>query len=118
MSDMNTYKHHDGRVFRISDASDTKPSDDEIQRLRAERDESHSWRRMRDDKELIKRLREERDEARQEVCIWQGLNTGNTARDTAKIRGWDCYKNETGTTGQTPNAMADLCGWDLFDDMS
>lgn len=89
-----------------------------IWKLEDERDESHRWRRMRDDKELIKQLREERDEARREVCVWQGLDTGNTARDTAKIRGWDCFKNETGTTGQTPNAMADLCGWDLFDDMS
>ena len=37
-------------------------------------------------------LIKERDEARREVCIWQGLDTGNTPRDTATIRGWDCYK--------------------------
>ncbi len=40
----------------------------------------------------IERLRKERDEARREVCIWQGLDTGNTPCDTATIRGWDCFK--------------------------
>jgi hypothetical protein len=33
----------------------------------------------------------ERDEARREVCVWQGLDTGNTPRDTATVRGWNCF---------------------------
>jgi hypothetical protein len=39
----------------------------------------------------MEQLRKERDEARREVCVWQGLDTGNTPRDTATVRGWDCY---------------------------
>jgi hypothetical protein len=41
--------------------------------------------------DIIHTLRAERDEARREVCVWQGLDTGNTPRDTATVRGWDCY---------------------------
>jgi hypothetical protein len=40
----------------------------------------------------IEQLRAERDEARRKVCVWQGLDTGNTPRETAAVRGWDCYK--------------------------
>jgi hypothetical protein len=36
----------------------------------------------------------ERDEARREVCVWQGLDTGNTPRDTATVRGWNCYEQD------------------------
>jgi hypothetical protein len=36
----------------------------------------------------------ERDEARREVCVWQGLDTGSKPRDTATVRGWDCFKQE------------------------
>jgi hypothetical protein len=46
---------------------------------------------LREAHEEIDRLRAERDEARREVCVWQGLDTGNTPRDTATVRGWDCY---------------------------
>jgi hypothetical protein len=42
--------------------------------------------------ERIAELIKERDEARREVCVWQGLDTGNTPRETAAVRGWDCYK--------------------------
>jgi hypothetical protein len=42
--------------------------------------------------DTIDRLRAERDEARREVCVWQGLDTGSTPRDTATVRGWDCFK--------------------------
>jgi hypothetical protein len=42
----------------------------------------------------ICQLERERDEARQEVCVWQGLDTGNTPRETAAVRGWDCYKED------------------------
>jgi len=36
----------------------------------------------------------ERDEARREVCVWQGLDTGNTPQETASVRGWNCYKED------------------------
>ncbi len=36
----------------------------------------------------------ERDEARREVCGWQGLDTGSTPRNTATVRGWDCFKED------------------------
>jgi len=43
---------------------------------------------------IVDTLRAERDEARREVCVWQGLDTGNTPQETAAVRGWDCYKQE------------------------
>ncbi len=42
----------------------------------------------------IARLTAERDEARREVCVWQGLDTGSTPRDTATVRGWDCFEQD------------------------
>jgi hypothetical protein len=42
----------------------------------------------------IERLRKERDEARRESCVWAGWTTGNTPRDTAALRGWDCFKED------------------------
>jgi hypothetical protein len=42
----------------------------------------------------IRRLRDERNEARREVCVWQGLDTGSTPRDTATVRGWNCYEQD------------------------
>ena len=42
----------------------------------------------------IEKLRKERDEARREVCVWQGLDTGSTPRDTATVRGWDCFEED------------------------
>ena len=44
--------------------------------------------------EHIREVRKERDEARREVCVWQGLDTGSTPRDTATVRGWDCFKED------------------------
>jgi hypothetical protein len=44
--------------------------------------------------ERICELERERDEARKEVCLWQGLDTGKTSEEVAKVRGWDCYKAE------------------------
>jgi hypothetical protein len=44
----------------------------------------------------LDRLTAERDEARREVCVWQGLDTGNTPRDTATVRGWNCFPQEDG----------------------
>jgi hypothetical protein len=37
-------------------------------------------------------LRAERDEARREVCAWQGATSGKSFKDIATIRGWDCFK--------------------------
>jgi hypothetical protein len=45
-----------------------------------------------EDRDLMQR---ERDEARREVCVWQGLDTGSTPRDTATVRGWDCFGQDT-----------------------
>jgi hypothetical protein len=42
----------------------------------------------------ICQLERERDEARKEVCLWQGLDTNKTSEEVAKVRGWDCYKAE------------------------
>ncbi len=39
----------------------------------------------------IKTLQAERDEARREVCAWQGGASDNLFTDIAKIRGWDCF---------------------------
>ena len=39
----------------------------------------------------IKTLQDQRDEARREVCAWQGGTSENLFTDIAKIRGWDCF---------------------------
>jgi len=43
----------------------------------------------------ICQLERERDEARREVCLWQGLDTGKKSEEVAKVRGWDCFKEES-----------------------
>ena len=40
----------------------------------------------------IKTLQDQRDEARREVCAWQGATSGKSFRDTAVLRGWDCFR--------------------------
>jgi hypothetical protein len=40
----------------------------------------------------IKTLQDQRDEARREVCAWQGATSGKSFKDTASVRGWDCFK--------------------------
>jgi len=42
----------------------------------------------------IKTLQDQRDEARREVCAWQGATSGKSFRDTAAVRGWDCFKEK------------------------
>ena len=42
----------------------------------------------------IERLRKERDEARREVCVWQGLDTATKSNEVARVRGWDCFKED------------------------
>jgi hypothetical protein len=44
-------------------------------------------------RQQVKDLRGERDEARREVCAWQGAMCGKSFRDTATVRGWDCFKD-------------------------
>ncbi len=44
--------------------------------------------------QVVLALTAERDEARREVCVWQGLDTGSTPCDTATVRGWDCFKED------------------------
>jgi len=36
----------------------------------------------------------ERDEARREVCVWQGLDTATKSNEVARVRGWDCFKED------------------------
>jgi hypothetical protein len=40
----------------------------------------------------IKTLQDQRDEARREVCAWQSGWSGKVFKDTAAVRGWDCFK--------------------------
>jgi len=40
----------------------------------------------------VQRLTAERDEARREVCVWQGLDTATKSNEVALVRGWDCFK--------------------------
>ena len=40
----------------------------------------------------VEQLRQQRDEARREVCAWQGATSGKSFRDTAVLRGWDCFR--------------------------
>jgi len=48
----------------------------------------------------IKMLQDQRDEARREVCAWQGATSGKSFRDTAVLRGWDCFMDETDNTSE------------------
>lgn len=43
----------------------------------------------------VQRLTAERDEARREVCVWQGLDTATKSNEVARVRGWDCFKEGT-----------------------
>ena len=42
----------------------------------------------------VQRLTAERDEARREVCVWQGLFTATKSNEVARVRGWDCFKED------------------------
>ena len=50
--------------------------------------EAALWRALRE-------ARRERDEARREVCVWQTGKTGSALQDYAKLRGWDCFREDT-----------------------
>jgi hypothetical protein len=49
---------------------------------------------LREAREQIARLTAERDEARREVCVWQGLDTATKSNEVARVRGWDCFKED------------------------
>jgi hypothetical protein len=40
----------------------------------------------------IKTMQDQRDEARREVCAWQGATSAKSFRDIAIVRGWDCFQ--------------------------
>jgi hypothetical protein len=53
------------------------------------------WSRdLRDAADEIERLRAERDEARREVCEWVALQTKRTSREVEQGRGWDCFDGD------------------------
>jgi hypothetical protein len=49
---------------------------------------------MREAANEIERLRAERDEARREVCEWVALQTKRTSREVEQGRGWDCFDGD------------------------
>lgn len=60
-------------------------------------DERNAAREERDELRVIaSKLTAERDEARRELCVWHGLYTGSTPRDTATVRGYECFPQEDG----------------------
>jgi hypothetical protein len=58
--------------------------------------------------EHIREVRKERDEARREVCLWQGLDTGQKSEDVAKIRGWDCFEKPKTEQQKAMDRLAEL----------
>ncbi len=56
----------------------------------------------------IERLTAERDDARKEVCLWQGLDTGQKSEDVAKIRGWDCFEKPKTEQQKAMDRLAEL----------
>jgi hypothetical protein len=46
---------------------------------------------MREAADEIERLRAERDDARREVCEWVSLSLKRTPREVEIKRGWDCF---------------------------
>ena len=50
----------------------------------------------------------ERDEARREVCLWQGLDTGHKSEDVAKIRGWDFFEKPKTEQQKAMDRLAEL----------
>ena len=62
---------------------------------------------VRDVAELAIELRDARrelDEARREVCTWQGLESGRRKEDVAVTRGWDCFPHtENASSPEIPD---------------
>lgn len=74
-------------------------TDDIVARLR-ESDGGYFMRQMFSEAaDEIERLRAERDDARREVCEWVSLSLKRTPREVEIKRGWDCfgkYQDESG----------------------
>jgi hypothetical protein len=69
-------------------------SDDIVARLRKQYVGNYNallWDQAADE---IERLRAERDEARREVCEMLERDAGFTATRQAENRGWDCFKED------------------------
>lgn len=49
----------------------------------------------------IRRLRKERDEARREACLFKSRRKNGvmSPMELARLRGWDCFKEERCSTG-------------------
>jgi hypothetical protein len=56
----------------------------------------------------IERLTAERDDARKEVCLWQGLDNGKTSEEVAKVRGWDCFERPKTEQQKAMDKLAQL----------
>jgi hypothetical protein len=56
----------------------------------------------------IERLTAERDDARKEVCLWQGLDNGKTSEEVAKVRGWDCFEKPKTEQQKAMDRLAQL----------
>ena len=67
---------------------------------------AHYCRDMRSEK--ILEITAERDEARKEVCLWQGLDTAKTSEEVAKVRGWDCFEKPKTEQQKAMDRLADL----------
>lgn len=55
------------------------------------------WSRdLRDAADEIERLRAERDEARREACLFKSRRKNGvmSPMEIARLRGWDCFKEE------------------------
>jgi hypothetical protein len=61
--------------------------------------EAGHWRSsakvVRDAADEIERLRAERDEARRQVCAWCGLLRNESSQVVATENNWDCFKEDS-----------------------
>jgi hypothetical protein len=56
----------------------------------------------------VLRLMKERNEARKEVCLWQGLDTGKKSEEVANVRGWDCFNQPKTEQDKAMDRLAEL----------
>jgi hypothetical protein len=57
---------------------------------------------------LVEQLTAQRNEARKEVCLWQGLDTGKKSEEVAKVRGWDCFEQPKTNEQKAMDRLAQL----------
>lgn len=76
-------------------------TDDIVARLR-DIEGGYSFRAIcRESADEIERLRAERDEARRDVCEYTALlNSRASKEDVAAKNGWDCFRDVTRKTGE------------------